>query len=297
MALTDLLDSDDCAEIRGGIDRVVKGRICTQVGTAEYRSRLAAAVAAVATIMNEPYLDADLTAVEKTAALHTWAANAAVRAAEAGEREAHEQHHDLGDSCCSGTDTATSTTADRSRAPRRGQRMEYPVNSHAVYRLGDDQYVLWSSSADAPASTVLTLVEVWEAGITADRLALLLTRGHTSPRTGLATPAELVGANRAGPHDTCLTLEAILRRYATPESYRSFTLRPADIQPYLVTDHDRAGNETSAWVPWLPGEVPADLDPASALTDPARLHTMVPADPSGNRVDGAFNHLPPAGRV
>lgn len=165
---------------------------------------------------------------------------------------------------------------------------------HTVYKLGNDQYVLWSGVVDAPISWVMTRSETLADGIDAERLARADQHGHSYCGEGATdqSPTHLIAGNRAGPNESCLTLDALMRSYAGSAQNEAFELQPSDIRPYLTNDwdehghsHDLDGNAIMVWVPWRPGQAPDTID------DTTDLHARVRAlpheqhdapDPSGS---------------
>src|SRR4051812_24823368 len=91
-----------------------------------------------------------------------------------------------------------------------------------LLRLGHDQYVQWSDTVDGPVGPVMTrgqMVQRLEGkDLPADQVAELL---GALDRTGSSDPTrpldEALAHNRAGPDETWLSLEEIVRAYARPE--------------------------------------------------------------------------------
>lgn len=88
-----------------------------------------------------------------------------------------------------------------------------------MVRLGEDQYVEWSNTVDAPVSPVLPRHEMIafldrEHPISyleaAHALELADQHGTNDPSTDLA---EVLATNRAGDNEQALTLDEILRMY------------------------------------------------------------------------------------
>jgi hypothetical protein len=246
MALTETFDADELAQLRDLLETATAGRIKVQVGAGEYRRRLTAAVEAVAAIMHEPHLDEHATASEHRDTLHRWAA--AISTAPVLDPAA-------GAGCCGDDHSHEPAPAPRGTGVNRREL----VNQRPVYRVGPDAYLAWSHSSEAPVDTVMTLLDVWRAGISSERLARLLTLGHTLTGEGPRTPQELVTANQAGPRQTSLTLDAILRAYASDDALRTFEATPADIEPVTIGE---TGSDAVFWTPWRPGEAPETLDGA-----------------------------------
>lgn len=98
----------------------------------------------------------------------------------------------------------------------------------AVFKLGDDQYLEWSSVVDAPVSYLHSrseAVSLWGE----DRIARADLRGHSYQDLEVCeSPQELIACNRAGPGEKELTLDALLRRYKNRDSDLSFEFRPGD---------------------------------------------------------------------
>lgn len=88
-----------------------------------------------------------------------------------------------------------------------------------LVRLTDDAYVKWSNTTDAPVSQVMTRGEALEAlrnddGFATDEVTRLLAQADA---TGTSDPAlsleALLGTNRAGKNEACLSLSEILAEY------------------------------------------------------------------------------------
>ena len=85
---------------------------------------------------------------------------------------------------------------------------------HGIIKLGEDQYVEWSTIVDAPVSYVTdreTAAVAWGE----ERVARADEKG-TSYLDIEETAAEYVAFNRAGPNEECLTLEEILKEFKDP---------------------------------------------------------------------------------
>jgi hypothetical protein len=88
-----------------------------------------------------------------------------------------------------------------------------------VARLGDDEYVIWSNTVDAPVTFAMTRTEVIEHMQSTDRLnfdqadhlvALPDTTGTSDPHLTLE---DLLANNRAGVGESTLTLSEIRALY------------------------------------------------------------------------------------
>lgn len=99
-----------------------------------------------------------------------------------------------------------------------------------IYRLGDDQYIEWSSICDAPLTEVMPYAEAFQR-FGPERMVRVEAQGHSAKNwTEEQTPEQLVSGNRAGPNEECLTLDALLRRYA-PGADSDAPLTPEEIEP------------------------------------------------------------------
>ena len=92
-----------------------------------------------------------------------------------------------------------------------------------VVRLGDDQYVKWSNTVDAPVSPVLTRSELIlfleaEDQVTFSQAEHLLTladhNGTSDPHTDLES---LLATNRAGSEGQNLSIAEIIQDYRRTE--------------------------------------------------------------------------------
>ena len=137
---------------------------------------------------------------------------------------------------------------------------------HAVYKLADDRYVEWSSVVDAPVSYLATRaqsVQRWGA----DRVGRADLNGHSyvdGYEASPSTPEDLICVNRAGPGEERLTLEAILRRYASPEACDA-PVTPSEVMPIWTNGWLEDGRDADehgpvfVWMPWRPGEAPDEM--------------------------------------
>ena len=117
------------------------------------------------------------------------------------------------------------------------------------------------------------------AEMSADRaLGLADRQGHSATVYWGADVRAFVHTNRAGPCESCLTLEALIR-LCDPMTAAGFVLGPADIAPYSLVDTDDDGNEVFFWVPWRPGEAPAVVDAGTCLH--ARVRMLPDEDTAG----------------
>lgn len=116
-----------------------------------------------------------------------------------------------------------------------------------IIKLADNKYIEWSTVVDAPVSYVFTKDESFDEK-DASRIERASKNGHSYLDS---SPGEYIDFNRAGPYESCITKEAILRRYESEEAYKSFKLTPKDIQPYTTWDEGK-----TYWVPWKPGNEP-----------------------------------------
>lgn len=83
-----------------------------------------------------------------------------------------------------------------------------------IAKLGDDAYVDWSTVIDAPVSWVYTRAEA-VAAWSEDRIARA-DRNGTSILDGYPagnTPEEIVAGNRAGEHESEISVDEILDAY------------------------------------------------------------------------------------
>jgi len=147
----------------------------------------------------------------------------------------------------------------------------------AVFKLGEDAYVEWSSVVDAPVSDVMTKNEALGAGIALARLERADALGHSwTDMDKVQSPEDLVAGNRAGPRESCLSLAAILRVYAPVAGEEDREISVDDIEPYTTSWAVPEGHEDWGkvyWVPWKPGEGPERLteetDFDAMVEDPA----------------------------
>ena len=120
-----------------------------------------------------------------------------------------------------------------------------------VYKLGPDAYVEWSTASDAPESYVMgraamarrllsqsarrhpreAALERMVRQSVEERIARADERGSSLYGAALGTPEDLVASNRAGPNGEHLTLAAILERFASKESMRTFEVTPDKVAP------------------------------------------------------------------
>ena len=81
-----------------------------------------------------------------------------------------------------------------------------------IVKLADDKYIEWSSGVDAPISAVMSRNAMKKFGVTEDRLTRADTYG-TSLLDYDGNAIDYVSGNRAGEHETELTLEEIIEKY------------------------------------------------------------------------------------
>lgn len=83
-----------------------------------------------------------------------------------------------------------------------------------LVKLADDEYVEWSTVVDAPVSYVMTRDEAvaWRNG---DEEAIQRAddNGHSALWMSAQSVDELVAFNRAGDHESCISLEEIREKY------------------------------------------------------------------------------------
>lgn len=92
----------------------------------------------------------------------------------------------------------------------------------AIVKLADDKYVEWSSVVDAPVSCVMSrkdmreyLHETYGMASVAGNLERLDRADEHGTSFHTPTPASAVaGFNRAGPNETKLSLEEIIKQYS-----------------------------------------------------------------------------------
>lgn len=133
---------------------------------------------------------------------------------------------------------------------------------HGVVKLAEDKYVEWSTVVDAPITYVLSRQEAVNF-FGEDRVARSDRNGHSYLDY---EPGDRTAFNRAGPWESCITKEAILRKYSSPEAEKSFVLQVEDIRPYTTCDDDGK----NYWVPWEPGSAPVGIS-----LDSKSVHSMV----------------------
>ena len=90
----------------------------------------------------------------------------------------------------------------------------------AVLRLGEDAYVLWSDTVDAPISPVLAEADLLSHlrshhGIDSAEASAAVQRAAAHGSSDPALPlADALATNRAGPDERHLTLDELLERYS-----------------------------------------------------------------------------------
>ena len=97
-----------------------------------------------------------------------------------------------------------------------------------IAKLGENQYMCWSSIVDAPVSEILTREEMIEFMVedatrasqreAKESIASADERG-VSGYGPLETVEELIENNRAGENEACITLDEIKKRYIKPEEW------------------------------------------------------------------------------
>jgi hypothetical protein len=105
-----------------------------------------------------------------------------------------------------------------------------------IVKLAENEYVEWSSVVDAPVSWIMTLDEL--------KLHVSREQGNDGLRdlprrlervekfgTSLIDPhyesaEEYVRFNRAGPNESCLTMDELRRRYRNQTAYERFRFDP-----------------------------------------------------------------------
>jgi hypothetical protein len=122
-----------------------------------------------------------------------------------------------------------------------------------LVKVGDDAYLAWVGSCDAPTGHVMTEAEA-------------LTEGFPPERVAAAEDAtRQTFYNRGGPGECALTADALREAHASTESRAAFRLTPDKVLPYTTADmvqNPETGTwETGEtyWVPWHPDEVPDAL--------------------------------------
>lgn len=144
--------------------------------------------------------------------------------------------------------------------------------SRCIVKLDDDKFIEWSSVVDAPVSAWLTRTAA-SARWGEDRVARADRNGHSARDMKPRPPGEFATFNRAGPNEESLTLDAIIRRYAT-DADPDEPLTPGDIMPTWSNDWNDAGEPVDehgavyTWRPWRPGEAP------DVMPTPDEYHRM-----------------------
>lgn len=87
--------------------------------------------------------------------------------------------------------------------------------ARAICKLGDNQYCEWSTIVDAPVTMIMSRVEA-VAFFGEQRIARADKNGHSFFDLEPETPEELIMYNMAGPEETTLTLEEIIKEYTPP---------------------------------------------------------------------------------
>jgi hypothetical protein len=97
----------------------------------------------------------------------------------------------------------------------------------ALFRLGEDSFIEWSTVTDAPVSWLMTKHEALERYPVAvveraDRL------GHSFPDVNEPkSPIDLIDGNRAGPNESAITLRELIEMYGDRRSYERLRNRCA----------------------------------------------------------------------
>lgn len=107
----------------------------------------------------------------------------------------------------------------------------------AILKVGDDQYLEWSTVADAPRTFIMTRDELLNfyreeygrEGLQQLELELPEIDRVGTAATGYQDVEDYVACNRAGLDETELTLEQIRESYRNEETYKQ---RPRGIDPY-----------------------------------------------------------------
>jgi len=102
----------------------------------------------------------------------------------------------------------------------------------AIFKMGDDQYLEWSTVVDSPVTLIMPRSEA-VARWGEVRVARADCRGHSFQDNyyggRYTTPEELIGCcNRAGPNEETLTLKALMRRFGSRDAYESFQFESGD---------------------------------------------------------------------
>jgi hypothetical protein len=141
-----------------------------------------------------------------------------------------------------------------------------------VVKLGEDEYLEWSSVVDAPVTAILTRAEAL-ATFPHDRVERADANGHSAMWCDPKPGTEFVRYNRAGPKESCLTVDAIRRRYRPGAD--DDPLRPEEIQTGVTSyaNHPDIDPDRLFWVPWRPSE------PPDAITDDTDLNAEVEMTP------------------
>ncbi len=84
----------------------------------------------------------------------------------------------------------------------------------ALFRVGKNAYVEWSTTVDGPISFIMSKPEL-DARYPKEQVERTERLGHSFGDIDQAmTPEELIAGNRAGPGETTLSLEELLSEYA-----------------------------------------------------------------------------------
>lgn len=84
-----------------------------------------------------------------------------------------------------------------------------------IVKLAENEYIEWSTVVDAPVSYVMTRSEVPKF-IRGDDISERLSRADEFGTSMLApnlSLQDMIGFNRAGPKESCISLEGIRSRY------------------------------------------------------------------------------------
>lgn len=142
-----------------------------------------------------------------------------------------------------------------------------------VVKLGDDEYLEWSSIVDAPVTHIMGRAEaIREFGI--ERVERTDERGHSAMWCPPEPGEDFVRFNHAGPREACVTVESMRRRYRQDDP-ETGPLRPEEIHVGVTSwaNHPDISSDRLFWTPWRPGEAPAEI------TDDTDLRAMVEMTP------------------
>lgn len=109
--------------------------------------------------------------------------------------------------------------------------------SRFILRLGEDQYMEWSSIAEGPSTYILTKKELKQS-LRLDaiqefqdefkrRMMEVEEHGTSCRYLGFRSVKDIVTGNRAGPDETTISLKQIKEIYKSPKTWKAAKARKA----------------------------------------------------------------------